>query len=603
MRADDSKETVAITTPHPAAAANNHPQNNQQNAQSNHQHGSSQNQNMKIPPEFLDELFTRFLSDEDERKNSDRLLFAIEQAHWHYLDFLAAVETKDKSGSNFPKFSFRKFTVIVLQNFSFLIDELRSKNRKLDDETQGMNNEDFAGHIILKFQEYKRQVPTYGAILIDTTLSYCLLVRGVNARVSWGFPKGKRNKEESPEDCAIREVYEEIGFDCKKYIQTNKTPYLDIGAQQTIRLYLVSGIDMNNAHFEPNCRNEIRDIKWFNIFELPDEKKEDDGAVCNYLELTSSSFYMAIPFVSPLRRWCMIEKKKSNTRHRTIKRLEDAVKKVANWEEVRDKLYEMNNCIRKSEKHKDINPVDTKNGGNTTKMVKNVSDLFNNFNLDPQIGHNKFHNHNMSSPKKSNVVNFNSGNNISGTNQIQEIISSRISPKSDSFKKSSQNSISPNYNSVSQINADPDLYPPLTGVSPLDKICNDRKDKYRQKLTSGEDMRVKSDYNGSLLTWLQNSENQYPTPEKFCFKAGAWNQPNIFDLTLSKQQCLTLSLNNTYEDSRRTEAKVDSRVQAWSHESERQWRDSQKRSKHLSVSNPWNGAAEESNAGFKTLAL
>ena len=225
----------------------------------------------------------------------------------------------------------------------------------------------------------------YGAILIDTTLSYCLLVRGVNARVSWGFPKGKRNKEESPEDCAIREVYEEIGFDCKKYIQTNKTPYLDIGAQQTIRLYLVSGIDMNNAQFEPNCRNEIRDIKWFNIFELPDEKKEDDGAVCNYLELTSSSFYMAIPFVSPLRRWCMIEKKKSNTRHRTIKRLEDAVKKVANWEEVRDKLYEMNNCIRKSEKHKDINPVDTKNGGNTEWFCKNGRQVYIMTFLDPKF--------------------------------------------------------------------------------------------------------------------------------------------------------------------------------------------------------------------------
>merc|ERR1712166_1169166 len=138
-----------------------------------------------------------------------------------------------------------------------------------------------------------------------------------------------------------------------------------------------------------------------------------------------------------------------------------------------------------------------------------------------------------------NSGNLNSGNFNSGTYQIQEIISSRISPKSDSLKKSSQNSISPNYNSVSQVNADPDLYPPLTGVSPLDKICNDRKDKYRQKLTSGEDTKVKRDYNGSMLTWLQDSENQYPTPEKFCFKAGAWNQPNIFDLTLSKQQCLT----------------------------------------------------------------
>ncbi len=34
-------------------------------------------------------------------------------------------------------------------------------------------------------------VPTYGAILLDPTLEFCLLVQGFWAKASWGFPKGK----------------------------------------------------------------------------------------------------------------------------------------------------------------------------------------------------------------------------------------------------------------------------------------------------------------------------------------------------------------------------------------------------------------------------
>lgn len=34
----------------------------------------------------------------------------------------------------------------------------------------------------------------------------CLLVQGYPASTSWGFPKGKLERGESDEDCAIREV-------------------------------------------------------------------------------------------------------------------------------------------------------------------------------------------------------------------------------------------------------------------------------------------------------------------------------------------------------------------------------------------------------------
>lgn len=55
-----------------------------------------------------------------------------------------------------------------------------------------------------KWREYKQVVPTFGAVLLDDTLSHILLVQSFMA--SWGFPKGKVNQEEDPVDCACREV-------------------------------------------------------------------------------------------------------------------------------------------------------------------------------------------------------------------------------------------------------------------------------------------------------------------------------------------------------------------------------------------------------------
>ena len=34
----------------------------------------------------------------------------------------------------------------------------------------------------------------------------------------YGFPKGKQNKDETPSQCAVREVFEEIGFDINSII-------------------------------------------------------------------------------------------------------------------------------------------------------------------------------------------------------------------------------------------------------------------------------------------------------------------------------------------------------------------------------------------------
>ena len=48
-------------------------------------------------------------------------------------------------------------------------------------------------------------------------LLQCLLVQPYMSRTSWGFPKGKVNKDEKEFNCAVREVLEETGFDITLY--------------------------------------------------------------------------------------------------------------------------------------------------------------------------------------------------------------------------------------------------------------------------------------------------------------------------------------------------------------------------------------------------
>ena len=64
-----------------------------------------------------------------------------------------------------------------------------------------------------------------GAIILNTNLDKCLLVRGSNnSRASFGWPKGKAEAGETDAACAIREVYEEIGLDISRRIRCLRRP-------------------------------------------------------------------------------------------------------------------------------------------------------------------------------------------------------------------------------------------------------------------------------------------------------------------------------------------------------------------------------------------
>ena len=112
-----------------------------------------------------------------------------------------------------------------------------------------------------EFLAYKTRVPVRGAIMLNHTMDHVILVKGWKKGSKWSFPRGKINKDEKDIDCAVREVYEETGFDLREagLIPTDEdnAKYIDVSLrEQQMRLYVFRDVPMD-AKFEPKTRKEI----------------------------------------------------------------------------------------------------------------------------------------------------------------------------------------------------------------------------------------------------------------------------------------------------------------------------------------------------------
>ncbi|CAG2169187.1 unnamed protein product, partial [Oppiella nova] len=137
------------------------------------------------------------------------------------------------------------------------------------------------------------------------------LVKGFGGN-SWGFPKGKINESEPYVVCAAREVKEETGYDCSDTISDQI--YLERSVnEKTVRLYIVRDVK-KDFPFAPLARNEIKDIKWFAVADLPVRtysQEPDPNQNPNALKANPNHFYNVCPFVKPLRRWVFKERQQS----------------------------------------------------------------------------------------------------------------------------------------------------------------------------------------------------------------------------------------------------------------------------------------------------
>ncbi|GBG29035.1 mRNA decapping complex subunit 2 [Hondaea fermentalgiana] len=239
-------------------------------------------------PESLDEAFEalefRFLLNlpEQELETADRLFFQIEQAHWFYEDFLA-----DKH-SHLRHFSELRVFAQEMFNRCDTLKPLRSHFGQLYDQ----------------FREYRARIPVYGAVLLNQDMTRVLLVKGFKGN-SWGYPKGKVNQHEEDVTCAVREVYEEIGYNCEGMIHPKD--YVEFptkkGQGKYMKLFIVRGVD-ESFNFGPRVRKEIAGIQFFNVSELPFTKEQANKS--------GNKFWGLHHFTSQLVKW--IQKQRAQDR-------------------------------------------------------------------------------------------------------------------------------------------------------------------------------------------------------------------------------------------------------------------------------------------------
>eukprot|EP01105_Mastigella_eilhardi_P006727 TRINITY_DN18290_c0_g1_i1.p1 TRINITY_DN18290_c0_g1~~TRINITY_DN18290_c0_g1_i1.p1 ORF type:complete len:339 (+),score=86.98 TRINITY_DN18290_c0_g1_i1:33-1019(+) len=193
--------------------------------------------------EVMEELCCRFIlnTPPDELQSFERLCFHIEEAMWFYQDFY-------QGEMGLPVYQIREFARQLFQACPFLQPHVISVDKIID-----------------MFNDYKSKVPVCGAILLSPDTEKCLLVQGWKSN-TWGFPKGKINKEESDLECAIREVNEEIGFDITS--KAKEEFMLEVTVrQQKVKLYIVPDVP-EDTHFCTKTRYEIGAIRWFGVDQL-----------------------------------------------------------------------------------------------------------------------------------------------------------------------------------------------------------------------------------------------------------------------------------------------------------------------------------------------
>jgi mRNA-decapping enzyme subunit 2 len=111
-----------------------------------------------------------------------------------------------------------------------------------------------------EFLAYKVRVPVRGGIMLNAEMNQVVLVKGWKKSARWSFPRGKINKDELDLDCAVREVYEETGYEVREaglIPDERHAKYFDITLrEQQMRLYAFRNVPMD-TFFEPRTRKEI----------------------------------------------------------------------------------------------------------------------------------------------------------------------------------------------------------------------------------------------------------------------------------------------------------------------------------------------------------
>ncbi|KIW11966.1 hypothetical protein PV08_09240 [Exophiala spinifera] len=247
--------------------------------------------------DWLDDLCVRFIINlpPEELQSVERICFQVEEAQWFYEDFIRPLNP------SLPSLTLRAFSLRIFQHCP-LFSQWSAQHHTT---------------AFAEFLAYKSRVPVRGAIMLNEAMDEVVLVKGWKKGANWSFPRGKINKDEGDLDCAVREVYEETGFDIRAagLVKDEKDmKYIEVTMrEQHMRLYVFRGVP-RDAHFEPKTRKEISKIEWYKLTDLPTLKKnrQQEGSGTDQPTMNANKFYMVAPFLNPLKKWIAQQRKKEN---------------------------------------------------------------------------------------------------------------------------------------------------------------------------------------------------------------------------------------------------------------------------------------------------
>ncbi|KAL6151843.1 mRNA-decapping enzyme subunit 2 [Exserohilum turcicum] len=275
--------------------------------------------------DWLDDLCVRFIVNlpNEELQSVERICFQIEEAQWFYEDFIRPLDPH-----NLPSMHLRKFSQLMFQHcplFSAYSEQLHQQAYE-------------------QFLAYKTRVPVRGAIMLNEEMTHAVLVKGWKKGAKWSFPRGKINKEESDLDCAVREVWEETGYDLRQADlvepDENMKKITVTMREQSMMLYVFRGVPMD-THFEPRTRKEISKIGWYKLTDLPTLRRKNQMQQGNGQDMIKeSSFYMVAPFLGPLKQWIKQQSKLGRQRARNSAHMAAAPIAGTDDEDLQPALYD-----------------------------------------------------------------------------------------------------------------------------------------------------------------------------------------------------------------------------------------------------------------------
>ena len=175
-------------------------------------------------------------------------------------------------GEGSKKSSYNNITQVVdCENTVFvreLVSKIESAERTLDFV---ILNKDY-GKLWNSFKSQLTEIPAAGGLVMKDDHSLLFIKRlGV-----WDLPKGKIEKNETPESAAIREVEEECGVKGLKIIKQlgstfhmYRSPYLNFADNLVLKetKWFLMNCE-NDQSLVPQVEENIEEVRWFAIDEL-----------------------------------------------------------------------------------------------------------------------------------------------------------------------------------------------------------------------------------------------------------------------------------------------------------------------------------------------